>query len=80
MLLDKVMLVVPVMTKVHSKPKHAMHEGCVVSHAGPIHGLGVNIIQVGAHYDVPERPVHCERHVWMTVQGVQVVPVQVGHG
>ena len=34
-------------------------------------------MQVGTHYDVPECPVYCEHHVWMMVQGVQVVPVVV---
>ena len=49
----------------------------MVSHTGPIHGPGVNVVRVGAHYDVPEHPVCCECHVWMMVQGVQVVPVVV---
>ena len=74
----------PVVAKMHGKSEHAMHEDCVVSHAGPIHSPGVDIMQVGAHYDVLECPVHCKHHVRMSIEGVQVVlvvvygPVQLG--
>ena len=36
-------------------------------------------MRVGSHYDVPEHPVYCQRHVRMSIEGVQVVLVVV-HG
>ena len=73
------MLPMPVVAKMHGKSEHAMHEDCAVTHTGPIHSLGVDIMRVGAHYDVPEHPVYCQHHVRMSIEGVQVVLVVV-HG
>ena len=74
----------PVVAKMHGKSEYTTHEDRVVSHAGPIHSPGVNIMRVGAHYDVPECPVCCKHHVKMSIEGVQIVlivvygPVQPG--
>ena len=67
MLLGKV---APVPAKMHGEHEHALHEDCAVPHAGPINGLSVNVVCVGAHDDVPEHLIHCEYQIWMTVQGI----------
>ena len=83
-LLGEMSLLMPVAAKMHGKSEHAMHEDRVVTHAGPIQSLGVDIMRVGTHYDVREHPVHCQHHVRMLIEGVQVVlvvvhgPVQLG--
>ena len=67
----------PVVAKMHGKSEHATHEDRAVTHAGPIQSPGVNIMRVGTQYDVLEHPVHCQRHVRMSIEGVQVVLVVV---
>ena len=69
----------PVAAKMHGKSEDATHEDSAVTHTGPIQSPGVDIMRVGAHYDVPECPVHCQHHVRMSIEGVQVVLVVV-HG
>ena len=77
MFLEKVAFPAPVLTHVHSKPEHAMHEDCAVSHAGTIKCPGVDVMQIGAHYDVPECPVCRERHIRVTIEGIQIVLVVI---
>ena len=70
-------LLTPVVAKMHCKSEHAKHEDHAVTHAGPIHIPGVNIVRVGTHYDVAKHPVGCKHHVRVSVEGVQVVLVVV---
>ena len=60
----------PVAAKMHGKLEHASHEDCVVTHAGPIHRPGVNIMRVGAYDNIPECPVHCQCHIRMSIEGI----------
>ena len=78
-LLGDVSIPVPVVAKMHGEPEHAPHEDCVVTHAGPIHCPGVDIMQVGTHDNITERPVRCQHHIRVMVEGIQVILV-VGHG
>ena len=43
-LLGNVLFLVLVAAEMHDKPEHAPREDCVVTHAGPIHCPGVNIM------------------------------------
>ena len=67
----------PVAAKMHGKPEHASHENCAVTHTGPIHRPGVNIMQLGTHDNIPEHPVHCQCHIRVSIEGIQVVLVVV---
>ena len=67
---DEVALLASVVAIVHGKLQHAFHEDCAVPHTGPIHIPGVNVVCVGAHDDVPVRPIHCECQIRMAVQGI----------
>ena len=78
-LLGNVSFPVPVAAEMHGKPEHAPHEDCAVTHTGPIHRPGVNIMRVGAHDNITEHPVHCQHHIRVTIQGIQVILV-VGYG
>ena len=42
--LGDVLFPAPVAAKMHGEPEHAPHEDCTVTHAGPIHCPGVNIM------------------------------------
>ena len=70
-------LLTPIAAKMHGELEHASHEDCVVTITGPIHCPGVNVMRVGAHDDVPECPVQCQRHARMSVEGIQVVLVVI---
>ena len=78
-LLGDVTFPAPVAAEIHGKPEHAPHEDCVVTHAGPIHHPGINIMRVGAQDNIIEHRVYCQHHIWVTVEGIQVIHV-VGHG
>ena len=78
-LLGDVSFLVPVVAEMHGEPEHAPHEDCVVTHAGPIHHPGVDIMRVGTHYNITEHPVCCQHHIRVTIEGIQVVLV-VGYG
>ena len=60
----------PVVAKMHGKLEHASHEDCTVTHAGTIHRPDVNIMRVGTHNNIPERPVHCQCHIQMSIEGI----------
>ena len=72
-------LPMPVVAKIHGKPEHATHEDHAVTHAGPIQSPGINIMRVGAHYDVRKCPVYCKHQARMSIEGIQVVLVVVYH-
>ena len=78
-LLGDVSFPVPVAAEMHGEPEHAPHEDCAVTHAGPIHCPGVDIMRVGAHDNITECPVHCQHHIRVMIEGIQVVLV-VGYG
>ena len=69
-LLGVVSFSMPVAAKMHGELEHASHEDCAVTHAGPIHCLSVNIVQVGAHDNILECPVHCQHHIQMSIEGI----------
>ena len=79
MLLGDVSFSVLVAAEMHGELEHAPHEDCTVTHAGPIHHPGVDIMRVGAHDNVTQHPVRCQHHVWVTIEGIQVILI-VGYG
>ena len=78
-LLGDVSFLVLVVAEMHGEPEHAPHEDCAVTHAGPIHCPGVNIMGVGTRDNIMECPVHCQHHIRVTIEGIQVILV-VGYG
>ena len=78
MVSDEVSLVAPIPAIVHGELEHTSHEDCAVAHASPIHGPGVNIMQVGAHDNIVECLVYGKCQIRVSVEQFKVVLVIIG--
>ena len=61
-------LTAPIPAIMHGKLEHASHEDCAVAHASPIHGPGVNIMQVGTHDNIAECLVYGKCQIRVSVE------------
>ena len=68
-----------VVTIVHGKLQHALHENGVVPEVGTVHRPQINVMGIGAHDNVAEHLIQGESQIWVTIQWSKVVPV-VMHG
>ena len=54
-----------------------MHEDCMVTHAGPIHSPGVDIVCICTDDDISQCTVDGKGHVRMAIQKIHVVFVVI---